>query len=139
MLDCVHPALLKYLIRQWVNPLVVGPLSRYVLLCHPIRCTDVEAFKPSHDSLAQDQPLTSVQEDRLHDCLIELCTSPWWCILPTQHLSYPCPHPSCLLKLTPYGLDVIVVLQEQVAEVSVDLNLLQYVTVNPELLVQSKC
>ncbi len=81
------------------------------------------------------------REDGLHDCLIELCTSPWQCVLPMQHLSYPCPRPSHLAKLTPHGLDIIVVLQEQAAEVSIaiDLDLLQYVPMHHELLVQSKC
>ena len=138
MLDCVHPTLLEYLVGWRVNPLAVGPPSRYLLLCHPICRADMETFKPSHDSLAQDPRLASVQEDRLHNCLIELCTSPWRCVLPTLHLSHPCPHPSCLLKLIPHGLDIVVVLQEQVAEVSVDLDLLQYVPMQCELLAQSK-
>ncbi len=89
------------------------PPSRYVLLRHPILRTNVEAFKPSHDSLAQDPCLASVQEDGLHNHLIELCTSPWQCVLPTQHLSYPCPHPLRLAKQTLHSLDVIVLLQEQ--------------------------
>jgi hypothetical protein len=110
-----------------------------MLLCHPIRHADVEAFEPSHDSLAQDPRLASVQEGRLHNRLIELCTSPWRCIFPMQHLSHPCPRPLCLSKLTPHGLDVIVVLQEQAAKVYVDLNLLQYIPAHRGLLAQSKC
>ncbi len=46
-----------------------------------------ETFKPSHDSLAYNPCLASVQEDRLHDCLVELCTSPRRCIFSAHHLS----------------------------------------------------
>jgi hypothetical protein len=54
-----------------------------------------------------------------------------------QHLSYPCPCPLRLAKLTPHGLDIIFVLQEQVAKVSVDLDLLQYIPVHSKLIAQS--
>jgi hypothetical protein len=106
--------------------------------CHPICRTNVEAFKPSNNSLAQDPRLASVQEDGLHNRLIEHCTSPWRCILPVQNLSNPCPCLLRLAKLTPHGLEVIVVLQEQAAKVSVDLDLLQRIPMHCELLTQSK-
>jgi hypothetical protein len=113
----VHPTLLQHLIRGWVDPLLLRPPPRYMLLCHPIRCTKVESLEPGQSGCAQDPCLAALQEDGLHDCLVELGANSWWCILLAQHLSDPCPRPMCLAKLASHGLDVIVILREQAAEI----------------------
>ncbi len=75
----------------------------------------------------------------MHDCLVELCTSPRRCIFLAQHLSNPFPHSMHLAKLALHGLDVIVILQELAAKVSEHLDLLQHIPVHHKLLMQSKC
>ena len=71
--------------------------------------------------------------------LVQLGAYLWGCILPLQHLSDPCPCPACLAKLASHGLDVIVILQEQAAQVPEYLNPLQHVAMHHELLAQGKC
>jgi len=63
----------------------------------------------------------------------------WGCILPPQHLPYPCPRPASLAELAPHGLDVVVILREQAAKVPEHLDPLQHVPMHCELLAQGKC
>ena len=72
MPDCVHTTLLRHFIGGWICPLVIRHPAWCVFLCRPIRRTDVESLKPGHDSWAQDPCLASVQEDRLHNGLVNL-------------------------------------------------------------------
>ena len=90
--------------------MAVQPLTWCVFLCHPIFHADVKSLESGHNSQAQDPCLASVQEDELHDGLVELGTHPWRQILPSQHLSNPCPRPVCLGELDLHGLDVLVIL-----------------------------
>ena len=75
----------------------------------------------------------------MHDCLIKLGAYSWGRILPSQYLPDPCPRPARLAKLAPHGLDVIVILREQAAEVPEYLDPLQHVPMHRELLAQGKC
>ena len=78
----------------------------------------MEPLEPGQDGRAQNPRLASVQEDGLHDRLVELGAYSWGRILPSQHLPDPCPRPARLAELAPHGLDVVVViLREQAAEV----------------------
>jgi hypothetical protein len=77
----VHPTLLQHLIQGWVDPLLLRPPPRYMLLRHPIRCAKVESLKPGQSGWAQDPCLAAVQEDGLHESLVELGANSWWCIL----------------------------------------------------------
>ena len=71
VLDGVHPTLLQHLIRGWVDSLLSWPPLRHMLLCHLIRRADMESLKPSQSSWAQDPRFASIQEDGLHDGLVE--------------------------------------------------------------------
>ena len=77
----------------------------------------MKSLEPCQSGRAQDPRLASIQEDGLHDRLVELGAYSWGCILSPQHLSDPCPRPACLVKLALHGLDVIVILREQAAKV----------------------
>jgi hypothetical protein len=99
----------------------------------------MESLEPGQDGRAQNPRLASVQEDGLHDCLVELGAYSWGHILPSQHLPNPCPRPACLAELAPHGLDVVVILREQAAEVSEHLDSLQHIPMHRELLAQGKC
>jgi hypothetical protein len=72
----------------------------------------------------------------LDNCLVQLDAYSWGPILPPQHLSDPCPRTTCLAKLASHGLDVIVILREQAAEVMKHLNFVQHAPMHCELLVQ---
>ena len=139
MPDCVHPTLLQHLIRGWVDPLLVRPPPRHMLLRHPICRAEMESLEPGQDGRAQNSRLASVQEDGLHDRLVELGAYSWGRILPSQHLPDPCPRPARLAELDPHGLDVAVILREQAAKVPKHLDPLQHVSMHRELLAQGKC
>ena len=72
----------------------------------------MEPLEPGHYGRAQNPRLAAVQEDGLHDRLVELGANSWGRILPSQHLPNPCPRPARLAELALHGLDVIVVLRE---------------------------
>jgi hypothetical protein len=95
----------------------------YMLLHHPIHRANMKSLEPPCQSgRAQDPRFASKQEAGLHDRLVELGAYLWGCILSPQHLSDPCPRPACLAKLALHGLDVIVILRKQAAEVPEYLN-----------------
>ena len=94
----------------------------------------MESFKPGENRLAQNPGLVATQEDRFHNSLVEFCTNSWRRILLAQHLANSCTHPTSLANLASHGLDVIIIMQEQAAEVSKHLDLLQHVPIHGELL-----
>jgi len=77
----VHPTLFEHVAGGWVDPHMIWSSPWLISLSHLVGCSDVEPLQPCQCGLCEVPRLTAVEEDRLHNRLVELGADLWWSVV----------------------------------------------------------
>jgi len=120
-----HCTFLEHVAGGGVDPHMVWPSPRLMFLSHMVGSPDVEPLQLQQCGLCEVPCLAAMEEDRLHNRLVDHGADLWRSVICLEDLSYPGPCPTSLLDLAPHCPDVLIILDKNLPEVTKRLNLLQ--------------
>jgi len=88
-----------------------------MFLGHPVCSPDVKPLQPCQYGLGEVPCLAAVEEDRLHNRLVELCADLWRGVVCLENLPHSSPYPPSLLDLALHCPDVVIILGENSPEI----------------------
>ena len=116
--DGVHSTLLEHVAGGRVDPHMIWSCPRLMFLSHTVGSPDVKPLQPRQCGLCEVPCLAAVEEDRLHNRLVEHGADLWRSLIRLEDLSYPGPCPTSLLDLVLHCPDVLIILCKNLPEVT---------------------